>query len=83
MSYIVIQQDNSPVLLTALKHLVEIGDCGFKLSFDGLRLRNVLFGSRSNLSFEEDYHSFVGELACARWSIAHNRCYFWGKKLFF
>ena len=25
------------------------------------------------------YHSFVGEIACGRWSIAHNRHCLWGK----
>ena len=29
-----------------------------------------------------DYHSFVGEITCGRWSIAYNRRYLWGKKFY-
>ena len=70
--------DESPASCVAIKHLAAIGECLFDLSLDGPRLRPVLFGSRSNISHERNYHSFVGKVACERWSIATCRKYFWG-----
>ena len=58
--------DNSPQSLTTLKYLVETGDCIFELSFDIPRLHHIVFGSRYNLSFKEEYHSFIGETAYGR-----------------
>ena len=78
MGYILMQPDDSPESLAAIKHLSATGECLFDVSLDGPRLRPVLFGSRSNKSYERDYHSFVGEVACGRWSIAACRKYLWG-----
>ena len=41
-----------------------------------------MFESRSNLPYESDYHSFVGEIACGRCSIAAYRKYLWGTQLY-
>ena len=49
-----------------MKHLTATGEFQFDLSLDGPRLRPVLFGSRSNLPYESNYHSFVGEGARER-----------------
>ena len=78
MIYILMQPDESPDSCVAIKHLAAIGECLFDLSLDGPRLRPELFGSRSNMSHERNYHSFVGKVACGRWSIATCRKYFWG-----
>ena len=78
MGYILMQPDDSLESLAAIKHLSATGECLFDVSLDGPRLRPVLFGSRSNKSYERDYHSFVGEAACGRWSIAACRKYLWG-----
>ena len=82
MRYILMQPDNCSESIQALAILEESGDCTFELSLKGPRLHPVLFGSRSNLPYEMNYHSFVGEIACGRWSIAHNRRYLWGKKFY-
>ena len=47
------------------------------LTFKGPRLRPVCFSSRSNKEYEEHCHSFVGEKACGRWTIAHLKRYVW------
>ena len=49
---------------------------------EGPRLHPVLLGLRSNLPYEIDYHSFVGEIACGLWIIPHNRRYLWGRKFY-
>ena len=76
------QPDNCSESIRALAILEESGDCTFELSLEGPRSHPVLFGSRSNLPYEMYYHSFVGEIACGRLSIAHNRRYLLGKKLY-
>ena len=63
MSYILMQPDDSPDSLAAIKHLAAISECLFDVSLDDPRLRHVLFGSFSNISHEHDYHSFIGEVA--------------------
>ena len=82
MGYILMQPDNCSKSIRVLAILEETGDCIVELSLEGPRLHPVLFGSRSNLPFEKDYHSFVEEIACGRWSIAHNRRYLWEGKLY-
>ena len=77
IGYIVMQPDDSLDSLAFIKHLAATGDCLFDVSLDSSRLRPVLFLSRSNMSHERDYHSFVGEVACGRWSIASYRKYLW------
>ena len=72
------QPDDSPDSLAAITHLAATGECLFDIPLDGSRLIPVLFGSRANLSHEHDYHSFVGDVACGRWSIATCRKYLWG-----
>ena len=67
--YILVQSDDSSDSIVTMKHLADTGECLYDLSLDGSRLRPVLFGSRSNLSYESDYHSFVDEVACERWII--------------
>ena len=64
--------------VTEIKHLATTGECLFNMSLDGPRLRPVIFGSRANLSYDHNYHSFVGEVACGRWSITVCRKYLWG-----
>ena len=61
-----------------MKHLTATGEFQFDLSLDGPRLRPVLFGSRSNLPYESNYHSFVGDGARERCSIATCRKYILG-----
>ena len=82
MGYILMQPDDSSDSIAAVKNLVDTGECLFDLSLDGPRLRPVLFGSRSNLPYESDYHSFVGEITCGRWSITTCRKYLWGNQLY-
>ena len=64
-----IQPDDSSTSLAAIKSIALTGECLFDLSLDGPRLRLVLFGSRSNMTYERKYHFFVGEVACGRWAI--------------
>ena len=73
--YILMKADKSPQSLAELTLLEATGKCTFDLSLDGPRLRPVFFGSRSNQTFEVHYHSFVGEVACGRWSISCCRKY--------
>ena len=82
MGYILVQLNYSLESLTILNHLVETGDCGFELSLDGPRLSAILFGSRSNLSFEKRLSLFCWRNYLWSWSIARNRHYLWGKKLY-
>ena len=60
MDYILMQPDDSLESLAAIKHLATSGECLFDVSLNGPRLRPVLFGYLSNMSYELDYHSFVG-----------------------
>ena len=60
LGYILMQPDNSPASLVAIKHLAMTEECLFDLSLDGSRLRPVLFGSRADMSYESKCHSFVG-----------------------
>ena len=77
IGYILMQPDDSQDLLVAIKHLTATGECLFDILLDGPRLRPVLFGSRANMSYDRSYHSFVGEVAYVRWSIAVCRKYLW------
>ena len=74
--------DNSLDSLAAIKHLTATDECLFDISLDGPRLRPVLFGSRANMPYERNYHSFVDEVACGRWSIAACRKYLWGARFY-
>jgi len=69
MGYILMQPDNSLESFTALKYLVETEECGYKWNIDRPRLPPILFGSPSNLLLEEDYHYFVGKVACSQYNI--------------
>ena len=82
MGFIVMQPGNSPESLLELHHLAKTGECRFDLTMAGARLCHVAFGSRSNKTFEEYYHSFVGEIASGRWSITQNKRYLWGKHFY-
>ena len=64
MGYILMQTDDSPDSLAAIKHLAATDECVFDVSLDSPRLRPVLFGSRFDISYKCDYHSFVEEIAC-------------------
>ena len=78
MGYILIQPDDSPDSLNPIKHLAVTSECLFDVSLDGPRLRPVLFAFRDNMSYDRDYHSFVGNVAYGRWSIAACRKYLSG-----
>ena len=69
------QPDDSPISLAVMKDLTATGECQFDPSLDVPILRLVLFGSCSNLHYESNYHSFVGEVACGHWSITACRTY--------
>ena len=71
------EPDDSLDYIVAMKYLANTSECLFDLSLDGPRLRPVLLGSRSNLSYESNYHSFVGEVAYGRCRIAACRKYLW------
>ena len=51
------QSDNCSDSLRELRILEESGDYTFELTLEGPRLHSVLFGSRSNLLYEMNYHS--------------------------
>ena len=70
--------DDSLDSLAAIKDLAATSECLFDVSLNDPRLRPVLFKSRSNMSYECDYHSFVGEVVCRRWSIDACCKYLWG-----
>ena len=72
------QPNVSPDSLAAITHLATTGECLFDISLDGPRLRSILFESRANMSYERDYRSFAGEVACGWWRIAACRKYLWG-----
>ena len=52
MRYILIQPNDSPDSLAAIKYLADTGGCVFDLSLDGPILRLVLFGFRANMHCE-------------------------------
>ena len=78
MGYTLMQPDDSLNSLASITHLAVTSQCLFDVSLDDPRLLTVQFGSRSNMSYKRDYHSFVGEVACGRWIIATCRKYLWG-----
>ena len=82
MGYILMQVDDFPQSIEAVQTLENTGDFLFNLSLDGPRFPTYFFGSRSNQSYEENYHYFVGEVACGRWAIICCRKYLRGKKLY-
>ena len=82
MGYILMQVDDFPQSIEAVQTLENTGDFIFNLSLDGPRFPTYFFGSRSNQSYEENYHYFVGEVACGRWAIICCRKYLRGKKLY-
>ena len=76
--YILTQPDDFPASLVELKHLAVTGEYLFDLSFGGSRIHPVLFEYRANITYEGNYHAFVGEVACGRWIIATCRKHRWG-----
>jgi len=81
------QHPRIPVRTTALieDRIISIrlnDECRLDLTMKGARLCPVAFGSRSNKTFEEHYHSFVGEISCGGWSIAQNKRYLCGKHFY-
>ena len=59
-------------------HLESTGECIFDCKRSDYRLMPIIFNSRTNLDHEEDYPSFVGEIACGRWAIYRLRKYLRG-----
>ena len=59
-------------------HLESTGECIFDCKRSDYRLMPIIFNSRTNLDHEEDYPSFVGEIACGRWDIIYGVLYFIG-----
>ena len=82
MGHILIQPDDSSDSIAPMKYLAVSSEFLFDLSLDRPRLRPVLFGSRSNLSYDSNYHSFVGEVARGRWIIVACRKYLWGSQFY-
>ena len=78
MGYILMQPDDSATSKDATIKLLETGVCDFDLTLKSPRLRPICFKIRSNRDYEEHYHSFVGEIACGCWAIAHLKKYLWG-----
>ena len=62
MGYILMQFDDSPKSLVAIKDLAATRKYLFYLSLDGLRLQPVLFGSRTNIPYKRNYFSFVSKV---------------------
>ena len=60
MGYILIQLNDCPTFLVAIKMLALTGEGLFDHSVDRSQLRPVLFGSRSKMVHEWKFHSFVG-----------------------
>ena len=73
MGYILMKSDDYPTSSTHIKDLATTGKILFDISFDEPILRTILFGSRENMPYERNCHSFVGEVACRRWIIT--ACY--------
>ena len=78
MGYIILQPDDDKESHVALKKLRETGECDFELTTNGLRLRPIVFNSRTCTETERHYHGFVGEIACGRWAIAKEKRHLWG-----
>ena len=78
MGYIIMQSDHSPKYLVAITHLESTSEFIFDFTPSGPRLIPDLFNSRINLNHETHYYSFVGKIACGRWSISQLRKYLWG-----
>jgi hypothetical protein len=78
MGWILMQPDDSPASLAALKLRHKEGVCNFDLTMTGAQLRPIRFGSRGCTDRERGFHSFVGEAGSGRWSSSQNRQYLWG-----
>ena len=52
MDYMLMQLDDSFASSAAIKYLSLTDECSFELSFDEPRLWSILFGSRSNTTYE-------------------------------
>ena len=77
MEYILMQPNSSPKYLVVITHLESTGDCTFDYTRSGPRLIYIQFNSRAKLDHEQDYHSFVGDIACGRWALSRLRKYLW------
>ena len=77
MGYILIQPENLSESIAAIKYLESTGEWISDLTLSGPRLIPVLYNSRSNLDREKDYHLFVGDIACGRWTISRLRKKLW------
>ena len=64
MGYVLMQPDDYAAFLAAIKYLSLTSECLFDRSLDEPRLRPILFRSRSNITYERNYHSFLGEVTC-------------------
>ena len=69
MGYILMQSNDSPASIATLLHLHKRDAYLFDSSPKWPRLHPINVYSRTNLPFEENYYSFVGEVACGRWGI--------------
>ena len=70
MGFILMQPADNKKTRQASEHLIKTGECLFNLSLEGPRLKPLIFGSGACTDIEKNIHSFVGEAACGRWSIA-------------
>ena len=82
MGYVLMQPDNSASSFAAVARLTEGCDNDFDTTMKGARLCPVKFGSRRCDRSKQSYHSFVGETACGRWAICHNRPHLYGQHFF-
>ena len=79
MGCILMQSDNSPESLAAIKHSIFTGKYPFDYIPSSPRLIHVLFNYRSNLEHKIYYHFFVGKITCDRWDISRLHKYLAGK----
>ena len=72
------QPDNAPESIATTKYLESTGEYLFGLTYSDPHFIPVLFNSYSNFGHEQDYHSFVRDIACGRWVISQLRGYLLG-----
>ena len=82
MGYISIQPDDYSASLIAIKHLSLTSECSFDFPFNRPRLRHILFRSRSSMTYEWDYHSFISEVVYGHYAIAVHQKDLWGTNFY-
>jgi hypothetical protein len=82
MGYIVLQPTNEEAGKMCIEAIEKKDMESFDKMISECKLHPVRFGSRRCTEPESHLHSFTGEIASGRWSIAANKKFLWGKHFY-